>query len=52
MFSTSPKANFYFGVTFMLSSANAFILGMSKILSFGKEFSDSLDLSVKKHETL
>ena len=36
MFSTLPKTNFYFSVTFILSSANAFNLEQSKILSFGK----------------
>ena len=37
MFSILPKANFKFLVTFDLSSANAFNLEKSKILSFGKD---------------
>ena len=37
MFSTLPKPNFNFWVTSILSSANAFNLDSSKILSFGKE---------------
>ena len=37
MFSTIPKTNFNFSVTFVLSSANAFNLDKSKILSYGKE---------------
>ena len=37
MFSTLPKSNFNFWVTFILSSANAFNLDQSKNLSFGKE---------------
>ena len=36
MFSTLPKTNFYFSVTFILLYANAFNLDQSKIL-FGKE---------------
>ena len=31
------KTNFNFSVTFILSSANAFNLDLTKILSFGKE---------------
>ena len=37
MFSTHPKTNFNFSVAFNLSSANAFNLDQSIILSFGKE---------------
>ena len=37
MFSTLSKPNFNFLFTFILSSANTFNLGQSKILSFGKE---------------
>ena len=37
MFSTLSKRNFSFSVTFILSSANAFNLDQSEILSFGKE---------------
>ena len=37
MFSTLPKINFNFLVPFILSSANAFNLDNSIILSFGKE---------------
>ena len=37
MFSTLPYRNFIFSVTFILSSANAFHFGWSKILLFGKE---------------
>ena len=37
VFSTLPKTNFYFLVTFTLSSVNAFNSNQSKILSFGKE---------------
>ena len=37
MFSTNPKTNFNFSVTFILSSADAFNLDQSKILLFGKE---------------
>ena len=37
MFTTSPKANFTFRTTFILSSANAIYLDQSKIFSFGKE---------------
>ena len=36
MFSTHPKINFNFSVTFILSSANAFNLDQLKYLSFGK----------------
>ena len=36
MFSTLRKTNLIFSVTFILSSANAFKLDRSKILSFGK----------------
>ena len=36
MFSTRPKTNFSFSVTFILSSASAFNLDQSKNLSFGK----------------
>ena len=38
MFSTLHKTKFKFSVTFILSSAHAFNLDRSKILSFGKEF--------------
>ena len=38
-FSTLPKANLNFLFTFKLSSANAFNLDRSEILSFGKELS-------------
>ena len=37
MFWTLPKINFYVSVTFILSSANAFNLNLSKVLSLGKE---------------
>ena len=37
MFSSLRKANFNSLVTFILSSANAFNLDLSKILAFGKE---------------
>ena len=37
MFSTPPKPNFNFSVTFNLLSANAFNLDQSKNLLFGKE---------------
>ena len=37
MFSTLPYTNFNFSATFILSSANAFNLGWSKMLPFGKE---------------
>ena len=37
MFSTILKTNFNFLVKFILSSANAFSLDSSKVLSFGKE---------------
>ena len=36
-----PKINFNFSVTSMLSSANAFNLDQSIILSFGKELIDT-----------
>ena len=37
MFSTLPKPNFYFSVTFIKSSANAFNLDQSKSFLFGRE---------------
>ena len=37
MFFICPKTNFYFSVTFILLSANAFNLDQSKNLSFDKE---------------
>ena len=37
MFSTLPKPNFYFSVTFILLSANAFNLDQSKNLLFGNK---------------
>ena len=37
MFSTLTITNFNFSVSFILSTANAFNLDQSKILSFGKE---------------
>ena len=37
MFSTLPETNFNFSAKFNLSSANAFNMIKSKILSFGKE---------------
>ena len=37
MFSTLPKTNFNFSVTSILSSANAFNLDLSEILTCGKE---------------
>ena len=37
MFSTLPDTNFDFSVTFTFSSANAFSLDQSIILTFGKE---------------
>ena len=46
MFSTLSKTNFNFSPAFILSSANAFNLDQSKILSFGKE------LRVMKKKTL
>ena len=46
MFSTPPKTNFYFSVIFFLSSANAFNLDQSRILSFGKELSYSISFRV------
>ena len=42
MFSTLSKRNFYFSVTFILSSANPSNFDQSKILSFGKELTDDL----------
>ena len=46
MFSTLPKTNFDFLFKFILSSANAFNLDQSKILSFGKQLTISnLNLS-------
>ena len=36
MFSTLPKTNFNFSVTFIVLSANTFNLDQSKILLFGK----------------
>ena len=41
MFSTLPKANFSFTVTFILSSAIAFHFHYSSILLFGKELTFS-----------
>ena len=38
MFSTLPRTNFDFSVTFILSSVIGFNLDRSKILSFGKEW--------------
>ena len=38
MFSTLSKTNFYFSVTYILSSANAFNLDQSKILLFSNGF--------------
>ena len=43
MFSTLPKRNFSFSVTFILSSANAFNLSWSKIMSFGRVKSYSVE---------
>ena len=43
MFSTLPKANFNFSVTYILSSANVLTLDYSKILSFGNELTLSLE---------
>ena len=40
MFSTLPNLNFNISLTFILSSANAFNLDQSKILSFGKGIND------------
>ena len=37
MFSTLPKTNFGFSITFIISSASAFNLDQSKNLSFGRE---------------
>ena len=37
MFSTRPKTNFKFSVTFIVLSATAFNFDQSKTLSFGKE---------------
>ena len=39
MFSTLPKTNFIFLATFILSSAIAFNLDLSKIVSFAKDLS-------------
>ena len=41
MFSTLPKTNFHFSVSFILLFASAFNLDQSKNLSFGKESNDS-----------
>ena len=41
MFSTLPKTNYSFSVNFILSSASAFKLDWSKIVSFGKELRGS-----------
>ena len=46
MFSTLPKTNLIFSVTFILSSANAFNLDQSTILSFGKELMHYTDLVI------
>ena len=40
MFSSLPKSNFNFFVTFTWSSSNAFNLDRSKTLSHGKEIQD------------
>ena len=40
MFSVLPKTNFTLSVTFILLSANAFLLDQSKILLFGKLFGE------------
>ena len=57
MFSTLPRSNLNFSVTFILSSANAFSLDQSKNLLFGKELnchlqilllSNSLNIDVKE----
>ena len=39
MFSTLPKPNFNYSLTFILLSVNAFDLDHSKFLSYGKELS-------------
>ena len=44
MFSTLPKTNFNFSVTFILSPAYAFKLDQSEILLFGKELSVTQNL--------
>ena len=49
MFSTLPKTNFYFSVTFTLLSANAFSLDQSKIL-FSKELRYRKSLRKKKEK--
>ena len=45
MFSTLPKTDFNFSITFILSSANAVIFDQSKILSLSKE----LNVDASKH---
>ena len=56
MFSTLSKTNINFSVTFILSSAKAFNLDQSEILSFGKEFNlyhtngnNIVEEDIKKH---
>ena len=44
MFSTLPKTNFNFSLTFILSSANALNLDQSQISSFGKELICRLEM--------
>ena len=41
-FSSHQETNFNFSVAFILSSANAFNLDQSNILSFGKELNEKL----------
>ena len=46
MFSTLSKTNFQFSVTFSLSSANAFSLDQSKLLSRGKGVKEFNSLTI------
>ena len=51
MFSTISKANFNFRVTFILSSANALNLDLSKVLLFGKELTQHQMTNFKLFQT-
>ena len=51
MFSTLPKSNFNFSVTFTLSSVNAFKLDWSKILSSSKGLSQYKTLKCQIKQT-
>ena len=44
MFSAIPEVKFIFNVLFKLSSAKAFKLDQSKILSFGKDLKSKLSI--------